>query len=196
MQHSAVLWEEDFRSFRRWTAKGNGVRQFFGKLVFVALALAGAQSASSAVVLPQLNPTVLDTTYQSSDGAAALIQFVNLEPFAVDIYWINYMGDRVFYNTIAIGGSYFQGTFITHPWIAAEFGSGDTLTQGTGLLLDGFLAQTVNLNQTTALADIAYIGLLPSSVPEPSVLLLSLAGGAAFVSTRSRKKNAGSARTA
>ncbi len=164
------------------------MRKALGKLILVVMALAGTEAAFGGVVLTQLNPTVLDTTGISFVGDPALIEFVNLEPFAVDIYWINYSGDRVFYNTIGVGGSYYQGTFITHPWIAAQVGSGDTLVQGTGLLLDGFLAQTVNPSQSTAAADIAYIGVLPTSVPEPSVLLLSLVGAGALGAARSRRR--------
>ena len=140
--------------------------------VAAALVL-GSASLQAQVVLPPLNPVLLDTTALSTSGSTpAMIDFVNLEPFAVDIYWIDYGGDRVFYNTLAANTSYFQGTFITHPWVVAMAGSGDTLAQGSGNLLVGFLAETVNLSQDTAFSDIAYIG----AVPEPETLVLMLAG--------------------
>lgn len=147
--------------------------RFSSALSTVALTFVLAlQPALGQVVLPQLDPVSLDTSYQSYGGAPALINFVNLEPFAVDIYWIDYSGERVLYSTLNAGSAYYQGTYITHPWIAAQVGSGDTLVQGTGQLLDGFLAQTVNPSQDLLLADVAYIG----AVPEPAAWMLALVG--------------------
>ena len=144
----------------------------------------GLTAANAQAVLPQLNPTLLDTSFLSTSGSTpALIDFVNLEPFAVDIYWINYTGDRVFYDTLGALSSYYQPTFLTHPWIAAVAGSGDTLAQGTGTLLDGFLAVTANPSQLTSLADTAYIG----PVPEPETYALMLVG-LAVLGASSRKK--------
>jgi hypothetical protein len=134
-----------------------------------ALALSLA-SAASAVVLPQLDPVAIDTTFLSTSGSTpAAIDFVNHLNYAVNIYWIDYSGDRVFYNGLAALSHYVQGTYLTHPWIVAKAGSGDTLAQGTGTLITGFLAQTPS---AVGGPDIANIG----AVPEPASWALMIAG--------------------
>ena len=140
--------------------------------LMAAVAVGALTSAAGAVVLPQLDPVALDTTFLSTDGSTpAAIDFVNHETYAVDVYWINYSGDRVFYNTLGAMSSYVQGTYITHPWIIAVAGSGDTLAQGTGTLITGFLAATPS---ALGLApDIANIG---GAVPEPASWALLVAG--------------------
>jgi PEP-CTERM motif-containing protein/von Hippel-Lindau disease tumor suppressor protein len=104
--------------------------------------------------------------------------------FAVDVYWINYSGDRVFYQTLAADSSYVQDTFLTHPWLIVEAGSGDTLVQGTGTLLAGFIAETPQTSTSTP--DIANI----SGVPEPSTWAMMILGfcGVGFMAYR-RKQN-------
>ncbi len=142
----------------------------------LVLAVLVCGSARAQVVLPQLNPLTLDTTFQSlNSNTPAMIDFVNQESFAVDVYWINFAGDRVLYvSDLAAGASYFQPTYLTHPWVVAMAGSGDTLAQGSGLLVGGFLAQTANPASSLALADTAYISAAP--VPEPAGWLLMLTG--------------------
>ena len=95
-------------------------------VTFIAFA-----SAQAGVILTPLDPFVVDTTYMSlNSNATADIQFVNQTPLAVDVYWINFTGDRVFYNTLGAGLSYFQPTFITHPWLIVGTGTGGTTAQG------------------------------------------------------------------
>ena len=138
----------------------------------LALALTSAFTATTAqaVVLPQLDPVLLDTTFLSTSGSTpAAIDFVNHEDYAVDVYWINYSGDRVFYNNLGANSSFVQATYITHPWIIAKAGSGDTLAQGTGTLITGFLAATPS---AVGGPDIANIG----AIPEPTSWALLLVG--------------------
>jgi hypothetical protein len=45
------------------------------------------------------------------------ITFVNESGQVVDIYWINFNGDFVLYNTLQPGGSYVQRTFLNHAWV-------------------------------------------------------------------------------
>ncbi|MEP7312938.1 MAG: hypothetical protein ABI859_10160 [Pseudomonadota bacterium] len=99
--------------------------------------------ASAGVNLPQLDPVAVDTSYASTAGdTLAKIRFVNQLSVAVDVYWIDYAGARVFYNTLAAGASYDQSTWITHPWVIVVNGTGGTTTQGTGQLATAFLPQT------------------------------------------------------
>lgn len=48
------------------------------------------------------------------------ISFVNSSGVTLDIYWLNYVGARVFYYTLSAGKSYLQRTWLTHPWVAVD----------------------------------------------------------------------------
>src|SRR6266702_8357091 len=133
-----------------------------------------ASTALAGVVLPNLDPVTVDNTLKSTSGSTlAAIDFENHLSYAVDVYWINYAGDRILYNTLAANSSYVQSTYLTHPWLIVQAGSGDTLVQGTGTLITGFIAETPSgIDGTTDIANI-------SSVPEPStwaMLILGFAG--------------------
>jgi hypothetical protein len=45
------------------------------------------------------------------------ITFINKTSETVYVYWRNFDGERVLYNTLPAGDSYLQLTFVTHPWI-------------------------------------------------------------------------------
>src|SRR5260370_470224 len=91
-----------------------------------------ASTAQTRVVLPNLDPVTIDDSSQSTSGSTfAEIDFENHLSYAVDIYWINYSGNRVlYYPALAANSSYVQGTYLTHPWLVVEAGSGDTTAQG------------------------------------------------------------------
>ena len=48
------------------------------------------------------------------------IAFVNHTSRTVDIFWLDFAGERVFYNTLEPNGSYTQSTWLTHPWVAVD----------------------------------------------------------------------------
>ena len=48
------------------------------------------------------------------------ITFVNSSAVTLNIYWLNYVGARVFYYTLGAGTSYLQPTWLTHPWVAID----------------------------------------------------------------------------
>lgn len=138
------------------------------------LLMAGA--AQAQVVLTPLDPVAVDTTYASLNGdEQGIIQFVNNESFAVDLFWIDYAGNRVPYATLDSGMGVTQPTYLTHPWLAVEAGTGTT-DQGTGHLIAGFLAQTPNPTFDVLLADRANI----NAVPEPTTYAMTLIGLAAI----------------
>lgn len=45
------------------------------------------------------------------------IRFVNDSEETVNVYWLDYQGKRVFYQTLAAGMSYEQPTYVSHPWV-------------------------------------------------------------------------------
>jgi von Hippel-Lindau disease tumor suppressor protein/WD40 repeat protein len=51
---------------------------------------------------------------------ASEIMFLNHTSRTVDIYWLDFAGERVLYNTLEPNGSYTQSTWLTHPWVAVD----------------------------------------------------------------------------
>jgi hypothetical protein len=48
------------------------------------------------------------------------VDFINETAGPVLVYWLNYSGARVYYNTIPSGYHYVQQTYITHPWVVTN----------------------------------------------------------------------------
>jgi hypothetical protein len=115
-------------------------------LCLLWLAQASAQPVKADRVLTPLDSVVVDTTLRSlNSDTEAIIRFVNVTDVPVDIYWIDFMGDRVLYlEALPPGGNLYQLTFLTHPWLAVVSGTDGTSTEGTGRLLAGFLAARPN----------------------------------------------------
>lgn len=57
-----------------------------------------------------------------SDNSAqkSALEFQNLSGRRVDIFWLDYNGQRKRYTTLNPGQNYTQSTFATHPWIAVD----------------------------------------------------------------------------
>jgi CSLREA domain-containing protein len=61
------------------------------------------------------------TQPRSIEGTTpSTILFVNESGRTVDLYWLDYEGQRVFYQTIPAGESREQPTWITHPWVTID----------------------------------------------------------------------------
>jgi hypothetical protein len=152
-------------------------------LLSICVGLSG--SANAGVVLSPLNPVLVDDTYSSINGdTQAEIDFINNSAIPVDVYWIDYSGDRVlYYSDLLPGTSYDQETYLTHPWLIVEDGTGGTTAQGTGDLITAFEAVTANPTYDSANADLAYIG---GTVPEEPSLLVPLIALAAIVCLRQK----------
>jgi len=90
-----------------------------------------------------LDPAKVDASYQSVDAEkGAIITFNNQLNVPVDVYWISYSGERVFYQRLRAGASYIQPTFMTHPWLIVQAGTGGTTARGSGTLITAFLPAT------------------------------------------------------
>jgi hypothetical protein len=110
-------------------------------LIVVAAVLVG--QARAGTELSELDPAAVDAGYRSTAGSTrAAITFVNRLESPVDIYWIDYAGDRVFYQTLAPGERYLQLTFLTHPWLVVLGRTRGGIAEGTGTLHAAFLPAT------------------------------------------------------
>lgn len=48
------------------------------------------------------------------------VEFRNPTRSPVRVYWLDFQGKRVLYNTLSAGQSYTQQTYVTHPWVVAD----------------------------------------------------------------------------
>jgi hypothetical protein len=96
------------------------------------------------VTLTALDPATVDETYRSREYSTPVaIKFINKSRTAVDIYWIDYQGNRVLKcPSLAPGAVWRTGTFVTHPWLAVASDTGGTKEHGTGVRLAGFEPST------------------------------------------------------
>ena len=71
------------------------------------------------------NPNcVIAVDHSISGDQPSQITFDNQSGRTVDVWWLDYEGNRVHYNTLGPEGSYLQETWITHPWVITEGGEG------------------------------------------------------------------------
>ena len=61
------------------------------------------------------------STLKSINGdTPTSIDFVNQTADQVLVYWLDYSGKRVLYNTLPSGSHYVQQTYLTHPWVVTN----------------------------------------------------------------------------
>lgn len=46
--------------------------------------------------------------------------FINKTEATVKIYWLDYKGDRKFYQTLAPEEEYIQQSYLSHPWLVTD----------------------------------------------------------------------------
>jgi von Hippel-Lindau disease tumor supressor len=52
----------------------------------------------------------------------ASLMFINKTEGPVKIYWLDYKGDRKFYQTLAPEEEYIQQSYLSHPWLVTDAG--------------------------------------------------------------------------
>jgi uncharacterized protein (TIGR03437 family) len=77
-------------------------------------------NGAAQVVLPPLPCGEEGSLYSVNGNTTTTIEFVNTTAQTVLVYWLDYGGARVLYQTLAPGTSFLQGTFLTHPWLIAN----------------------------------------------------------------------------
>lgn len=87
--------------------------------------IAGAYVLSRRDV--QKPPASFDQSCESESQRKSLngdtptsFNFRNESRGPVQVFWLDYQGLRKLYHTLAPGQSYFQQTYLTHPWVITD----------------------------------------------------------------------------
>jgi hypothetical protein len=95
-------------------------RRSVALLLMVLASILASTPAHGAVAAGRLKAQrcTMERHLRSLQGAVSTeIRFVNRTAHAVLVYWLNYQGKRVLYQTLSPGQSYVQQTYLTHPWV-------------------------------------------------------------------------------
>jgi TIR domain-containing protein/von Hippel-Lindau disease tumor suppressor protein len=67
------------------------------------------------------HPPEQEKSYRSLDSKhPATLKFINQTNIPIRLYWLDFTGNRVFYNSLLPGQFYVQNTFINHPWLVTD----------------------------------------------------------------------------
>lgn len=83
----------------------------FACLVLTALCAATAQ---------QKHPAEAKGLKSTEEKAETFVTFVNKTGMTVQVWWLDFEGKRILYNTLAPDEEYRQQTYLTHPWIITD----------------------------------------------------------------------------
>jgi 6-phosphogluconolactonase len=158
----------DFSAYAGLTLRDQSGNPYAGNIVPAGVfAWRIAPHSSNLTRLPcSLEPSLKSIeAHMSPTSTATFIQFANDTAGPVNVYWINYQGQRVFYrggpySALAAGTAYTQGTFITHPWIITDVATNSCL----GIWLP-----------TESLGTAVITGSAPTPLPPPAPTNLSAA---------------------
>jgi von Hippel-Lindau disease tumor supressor len=59
-----------------------------------------------------------ETSLRSIEGVTATtVHFYNQTDWDLDMYWLDYGGQRQYWGTLSRGQSFDQSTYVSHPWL-------------------------------------------------------------------------------
>jgi hypothetical protein len=115
-------------------------------LAVAAWAICGAPGVAAGDPVPEPHSSCeTEDTQRSQEGVAqAELTVINLTNATFNLFWLDYDGERVFYQAIRPSSTQLQPTWVTHPWILAD-------SAGTCYLLVEVTAvqQTMTIGTTT-----------------------------------------------
>jgi serine-type D-Ala-D-Ala carboxypeptidase/endopeptidase len=115
-QDSAI--ENYKRSVKLYPGNTNGIQA----LEKMGVKIEPVQIPEATVQSNELSPISCsrEIMFRSATGKSTHVRFENRTSEALNIYWINYNGERVLYRTLKPKKSYVQQTYTTHPWIVVN----------------------------------------------------------------------------
>lgn len=63
-------------------------------------------------------------TRSTNHDVSTYVNFVNKTRHRIQVLWLNYKGEPVWYMDLVPGESYRQQTYVTHPWMCVECDTG------------------------------------------------------------------------
>jgi hypothetical protein len=134
----------DNRGSNRYKVALDNTNSYTGRQSLKMQFVGDRTSPPPPVTLTALDPATVDGTYRSREYSTPVaVKFINKSSTAVDIYWIDYQGNRVLRcPSLAPGAVWRTGTFVTHPWLAVASNTGGTEEHRTGVRLAAFEPST------------------------------------------------------
>jgi hypothetical protein len=102
--------------------------------LIVLMAIAGSATRAYAAIPRDPSCASEESVKSTSGDEPTTLRFVNNTGATLQTLWLDYDGERVFYEQIQPHSSYDQKTWVTHPWIVADLDGGCYLlfvTDGT-----------------------------------------------------------------
>jgi VHL beta domain/WXXGXW repeat (2 copies) len=84
----------------------------------IACSIQASSGLRDCVEPPQGNSCDMDANFASQPSNESTgITFVNRSDKPVKVYWLNFQGKRILYNSLRAGGRLVQQTFVGHNWL-------------------------------------------------------------------------------
>lgn len=97
-------------------------------LLLSAMLFLAVAPAAEAVKLHPPTPQPVSCNLRSTAGVeTAWLTFANFSTRPVDIYWLNYEGQEVFYQHLEPSQAHLQQTYLTHPWCIRDAETGQAV---------------------------------------------------------------------
>jgi hypothetical protein len=81
---------------------------------------AGGPCTGTIPTLSTINCSLESSHLSLNSNTPTTVEFINASSQIIRIYWRDFAGQRVLFNTLLPGQAYLQGTFVTHPWVATN----------------------------------------------------------------------------
>jgi hypothetical protein len=89
---------------------------YFWLIAIICFWRVALSAAANPPSLQPLAPDYVRSLKSQNTNTQTTVNFVNRTDDPVDVYWVNYEGNLVFYQHLASGESWVVQTYVTHPW--------------------------------------------------------------------------------